>query len=173
MFLFLLAKAALTSVPTAHFAALTPLFRFRQAQFVQIFPLKLAPFCKLFAGLGSSSKSAISLLLLSDSRSVLATLSSSLAFIYHKPFGRSARSCFLSSLLSGYDGSPNIHFFPGNDTRWTGNVLSPLTFLDTRVPSVSTEEPLRNTGTLLSHHACFVLSRLRCRTQSSVEPLSF
>ena len=38
--------------------------------------LKPAPFCTLFADLGSANKSAISLLLLSDSRSVLATLSS-------------------------------------------------------------------------------------------------
>ena len=34
----------------------------------------MTPFCMLFAGLGSTNKSATSLLLLSDSRSVLATL---------------------------------------------------------------------------------------------------
>ena len=42
--------------------ALRPLFPFRQAQHVQVFPLKPAPFCTLFAGLGSTNKSAISLL---------------------------------------------------------------------------------------------------------------
>ena len=55
--------------------ALRPLFPFQQAQYVQVFPLKPAPFCTLFAGLGSTNKSATSFLLLSDSRSVLATLS--------------------------------------------------------------------------------------------------
>ena len=35
---------------------------FRQAQYVQVFPLKPAPFCKLFVGLGSTNESAISLL---------------------------------------------------------------------------------------------------------------
>ena len=59
--------------------ALRPLFPFRQVQYVQVFPLKPAPFCTLFAGLGNTNKSAISLLL-SDSRSVIATLSSSPIF---------------------------------------------------------------------------------------------
>ena len=56
-----------------------PLFPSQQAQYVQVFPLKPAPFCKLFAGLGS--KSATSLLHLSDSRSLLATLSSPPSFL--------------------------------------------------------------------------------------------
>ena len=71
LFLFLLARAALAFLPTALSAALRPLFPFQQAQYVQVFPLKPAPFCTLFAGLGSTNKSAISLLLLSDSRCVL------------------------------------------------------------------------------------------------------
>ena len=58
-------------LPAALFVALRPLFPFQQAQYAQDFPLKPALFCKLFAGLGSTNKSAISLLL-SDSRSVLA-----------------------------------------------------------------------------------------------------
>ena len=41
----------------------------------QVFPLKPGPFCKLFASFASTNKSATSLLLLYDSRSVLATLS--------------------------------------------------------------------------------------------------
>ena len=67
LFLFLLAKAALTFLPTALSVALRPVF--------SVFPLKLAPFCMLFAGLGSTNKSVI-FLLLSDSHSVVATLSS-------------------------------------------------------------------------------------------------
>ena len=74
--LFLLARAASAFLLTALSVALRPLFPFRQAQYVPVFPLKPAPFCTLFAGLGSTNKSAISLLLLSDSRSVLATPSS-------------------------------------------------------------------------------------------------
>ena len=70
LFLFLLAKATLAYLPTALSVALKPLFPFQQAQHAQVFPLKPAPFCKLFAGLGSTNKSATSLLL-SDSRSVL------------------------------------------------------------------------------------------------------
>ena len=48
---------------TAHFVALRPLFPFRQAQFVQVFPMKhMQAFCKLFASLGSTNKSATALL---------------------------------------------------------------------------------------------------------------
>ena len=43
---------------------------FRKVQFVQVFMLKPAPFCKFFAGLGSTNKSSISLL--SESCFVLA-----------------------------------------------------------------------------------------------------
>ena len=59
-FLFLLAKAALAYLPTALSVALRPLFPFQQAQFVEVFPLKPAPFRTLFAGLGSTNKSSIS-----------------------------------------------------------------------------------------------------------------
>ena len=53
LFLFLLAKAATAFLPTALSVSLRPLFPFRQDQYVQVFPLKPAPFCTLFAGLGS------------------------------------------------------------------------------------------------------------------------
>ena len=53
------------------FLALRPLFPFQQAQYAQVFPLKPAPFCKLFPGLSSTNMSATSLLLLCESRSVL------------------------------------------------------------------------------------------------------
>ena len=60
--LFLLARVAPAYLPTALSVTLMPLFPFQQAQYVQVFPLKPAPFCTLFAGLGSTNKSAISLL---------------------------------------------------------------------------------------------------------------
>ena len=73
LFLYVLAKVAPAYLPTAFSVALRPFFSFQQAQYVQVFSLKPAPFCKLFAGLGSTNKSAISLLL-SDSRSVLPSI---------------------------------------------------------------------------------------------------
>ena len=71
LLLFLLEKAALVYLPTTLSVALRPLIPFQQAQFVQVFPLKPAPFWMLYAGLGSTNKSATPLLLLSDSCSVL------------------------------------------------------------------------------------------------------
>ena len=59
LFLFLLARATPAFLPTSLPVALRPLFLFRQAQYVQVFPLKPAPFCMLFAGLGSTNKSTI------------------------------------------------------------------------------------------------------------------
>ena len=60
LFLFLLAKAVPAFLPIAYSVALWPLFPFQQAQYVQVFPLKPAPFCTLFAGLGNTNKFAIS-----------------------------------------------------------------------------------------------------------------
>ena len=79
LFFSRLAKTALAYLPTALSVASRPPFSFQQAQYAQVFPLKPALSCTLFAGLGSTSKSAISLLL-SDSSSVLATLFSSSSF---------------------------------------------------------------------------------------------
>ena len=58
-------------------------FLFSRPQYAQVFPLKPAPSWTFFAGLGSTNRSAISLLfpLLSDSRSVLATLFSPSSFL--------------------------------------------------------------------------------------------
>ena len=72
-------KGGFGYLPTALSVALRPLFSFQQAQYVQVFLLKPALFCKVFAGLGSTNKSATSPLL-SDSRSVPVTLSSSPSF---------------------------------------------------------------------------------------------
>ena len=78
-----LAKAALAFLPTAHFVALRPLFSFRQAQFVEDFPLKPVAFCKLYPGLGNTNKSChfFFLILLSDCRPVPNTLSSPPSFL--------------------------------------------------------------------------------------------
>ena len=116
LFLFLLAKVAPAFLPTALFVALRPLFPFRQAQYVQVFSLKPAPFCTLFAGLGSTSESAIFplfscylTLVLSSPPCPLLHLSSSL-----KLCGRIGRNCLLSPPgLSDYNGSPDIRFSQG------------------------------------------------------------
>ena len=117
LFLFLLAKPALAYLPTALSVAPRPLFPFQQAQYAQVFPLKPAPFCTLFAGLGSTNKSAISLLLLSDSRSVLATLSSPPSFVL------SQTQCQIWQELSSLSSCsirlqwvPGHSFLLGNDT---------------------------------------------------------
>ena len=66
LFLFLLPRPAPAYLPTALSVTLRPLFSFQQAQYAQVFPLKPAPFCTLFAGLGNTNKSAISLLFSSN-----------------------------------------------------------------------------------------------------------
>ena len=120
LFLFLLAEAFL---PTALSVALRPLFPFRQAQYAQVFPLKPAPFCTLFAGLSSINKSAIFLLssycltlLRSSPPYPLLHLSSHLTLC-----GRSGRNCVLFPLvLSDYNGSPDTCFSQGTTllTSW-------------------------------------------------------
>ena len=61
LFLFLLAKAALGSSPIAHIGELRPPFPIQQAQWVQAFLMKPAPFCKLLDSLASNNKTVISL----------------------------------------------------------------------------------------------------------------
>ena len=112
--LFFLARAAPAVLPTALSVALMPLFRFRQAQYVQVFPLKPAPFCTLLTGLGSTNTSAISLLL-SDSRSVL-DLSSPPSFLLSQTLcqiWQELSSLFCSIRLQWVSGHS---FLPGNDT---------------------------------------------------------
>ena len=84
---------------------------FLQAQYAQVFPLKPAPFCSLLAGLGSTNKSAISLLLC-DSRSVLATLSSP-SFLLPQSFWQELSS--LSSCSIRLQWVLGHLFFPGKD----------------------------------------------------------
>ena len=116
LFLFLLARAAPAFLPTALSVALRPLFPFRQAQFVPVFPLNPAPFCTLFAGLGNTIKSAISLLFFSCLTLVLSSPPCPLLHLscYLKLCDRSGRNCPSSPpVLSGYNGSPDTRFSRG------------------------------------------------------------
>ena len=118
---FLSARAAPAFLPTALSVALKPLFPFRQAQYVPVFRLKPAPFCTLFAGLGSTNKSAISLLFSYYLTLVLSSPPCPLLhlFSYLKLCGRSGRNCLLSPpVLSGYNRSPDTRFSRGT-TRQT------------------------------------------------------
>ena len=101
--------------------ALRPLFPFRQAQYAQVFLLKPAPFCTLFAGLGSTNKSAIFFLFSSYLTLTLSSLPCPLLHLsfYLKLCGRSGRNCPLSpSVLSGYNESLDTRLSRGT-TRLT------------------------------------------------------
>ena len=115
VFLFLLVKVALAFLPTALSVALRTLFPFQQAMYVKVFLLMLAPFYILFAGLGRTNKSATSLLL-SDSRSVFATLSSPPSFLLSQTLWQIWQE--LSSLFScsiRLQWVPGHSFLPGKD----------------------------------------------------------
>ena len=116
LFLFLLTKTAPAFLLTALSVVLRPLFPFWPAQYVQVFPLKPAPFCMLFASLGNTIKSAISLLFSANLTLVLSLPPCPLLhfFFYLKLCGRSGRNCLLSlPVLSGYNGSPDTRFSRG------------------------------------------------------------
>ena len=117
--LFLLTRAAPAFLPTALSVALRPLFPFRQAQYANVFPLKSAPFCTLFAGHGSTNKSAISLLLLSDSRSVLTTLFSSSSFLLSQTLWQIWQELSSLSFCSiRLQWVPGHAFLPGRLASW-------------------------------------------------------
>ena len=81
-----------------------------------VFPLKPAPFCTLFAGLGNTIKSAIFLLFFSCLTLVLSSPPCPLLHLscYLKLCGRSGRNCPSSPpVLSGYNGSPDTRFSRG------------------------------------------------------------
>ena len=87
---------ALAFFPTALSVALRPLFPFQQVQYAQVFLLKPASFCKLFAGLISTIKSATSLIssYLTFALSLPPYPLLHLSF-YYKLAGRSGRNCLL------------------------------------------------------------------------------
>ena len=158
LFLFLLVRAAPAFLPTALSVALRPILPFRQPQYARVFSLKPAPFCTLFAGLGSTNKSAIFLLfyyltlILSSPPCPLLHFSS-----YLKLCGRSGRNCLLSpSALSGNNGSPDTRF-SGETTRlmsWPDGerylrLLQSLV-VSLLLPLISTLV-LSRTGDVLSH----------------------
>ena len=194
LFLFLLARAAPAFLPTALSVALRPLFLFRQAQHAQGFQLKPAPFCTLFAGLGITKKSAISLLFFYYLTLVLSSPPSPFLHLsfYLRLYGRSGWNCLLSPLvLSGYNGSSDIRFSRGT-TRLTSlpdgvhylrppqslvvslllSLASTLVFISDWRRTVSfkyfdTQVPSISTEELvLPRHARCVLSRLRCNEHS-------
>ena len=187
LFLFLLAKTAPAYLPTAFSVAPRSLFSFRQAQFVQVFLLKPAPFCVLFAGLGSTIKCATSLLLLSDSRSVLSSIfPSTTNFVADL-----AETAFSLNLFYQATMGPRHSFLPGNDAAdelaRRGALLAPSAmpcsvsplvsrihsclisdwrrtvsskFFDIPFASISTKE------LVLPRHARCILSRLGCKGHS-------
>ena len=110
LFLFFLARAAPAFLPTALSVVLRPLFPFWQAQYAPVFPLKPAPFCTLFAGLGNTNKSGIFLLFSYYLTLVLSSPPCPLLHLscYLKLCGRSGRNCLLSSVLLDYNGSRTL-----------------------------------------------------------------
>ena len=146
----------------------------------------------LFDGLPSTNKSATSLLLLSDSRFVLISLSSPPPFLLRETLWKIWRELsFLSSCSIGLQWVPGHSFFPGNDTTdelaRRGALLAPsaipcsLSPPNSRIHSsifsgwrrtVSSKSfdlqvPSISTDELvLPRHARCVLSRLRCNEHS-------
>ena len=161
LFLFLLTRAAPAFLPTALCVALRPLFPFRQAQYAQVFPLKPAPFCTLFAGLGSTIKSAIFLLFSSCLTLVLFSPPCPLLHLssYLKLCGRSGRNCLFSpSVPLDYNGYPDTRFSRGTTQlmSWPDGVRylrPPLSLVvSLLLPLVSTLV-LSRTGGVLSHRS--------------------
>ena len=150
LLLFLLAKAAPAFLPTALSVALRPLSPFRQAQYAQVFPLKPASFCTLFAGFGNTIKSAIFLLF---SYYLTLVLSSSPSFLLSQTRWQICQE--LSFLLfHQVTMGPRTSFSPENDAAdelaRRGALLAPSAILCNLLFLVSTLVFSR-AGGVLSH----------------------
>ena len=181
LFLSFLAKAALAYWPTAFSVVLRPLFSFQQAQHAQVFPLKPAPFRKLFAGLGSTNKSATALLF----SYLIFALSSLSSFLLPQSLWQelSSLSSFTLKLQWVHRHSFLLRNHSANKLARWGTLLVPFVipcslfslisriysslfsdwrravsskFFDTQVSSILTEE------LVFPRHAPCVPSRLRC-----------
>ena len=186
MFLFLLAKTALAYLPTALPVPLRPLFSFQQAQYAKFFRWSMRHSASsLLVRQHLKVWHFSSLLLLSDSCSVLATLSSPPSFLLPQSLWQEPSSLSSCSLRPQW-----VHghlFLPGNNAvnelAWRGALFVPSTipcslsplisrihshlfsdwrctvwskFFDTQVLSISIEQ------LVLFCYARCVLSRLRC-----------
>ena len=159
----------------------------------KFFPLKPAPFCTLFAGLGSTNKSGISLLF---SYYLTLVRSSPLCPLLNLSFylnlsARSGKNCLLSfPVLSGYNGSPDTCFSRETTRlmRWLDGerYLRPLqslvSFLLSLVSTLCLFSDWRRTVSskffdtqvpsifteelVLPRHFRCILSRLRCNGNS-------
>ena len=156
LFLFVLAIAAQALLPTALSVTLRPPFPFQQAHYVQVFLLKPAPFCTLFAGLPSSLPFLFSYLVFVLSSPPCPLLHHS---SYLKLCGRNGRNCLFSpSVLLDYNGSLDTRFSQGtrrlmswpDGERYLHPPLSLVVSL--LLPLVSTLV-LSRTGGVLSHRS--------------------
>ena len=145
----------------------------------------------LFAGIGSANKPATSLLFLSDSHSVLATLSSPPSFLLPQTLWQIWQELFSLSCSIRLQWVSRLSFLLGNDMTdelaRRGALLAPSAILCSLSPLIShihsslfldwrhtvsskffdTPVPIISTKELvLPHHACCVVSRLGCNGHS-------
>ena len=143
-------------LPTALSVALRLLFLFRQAQYVQVFPLKPAPFCTLFAGLGTTNKSPISLFF---SYYLTLVLSSPPSFLSSQTLWHIWRELsFFSSCSIRLQWVPGHSLLPGNDTAdelaKRGALLAPpQSLVVSLLLSLVSTLAFSRTGGVLSHQS--------------------